>query len=100
MKFEIVKDNQMVSLQTSDGPFGPSVGGLYNHIWPPLLIKPYNRALGAKGKQKIAAFGSSPPLVPYGTTFPPQAQCYCVKKNSESTRHYDVCFFLYSFFSC
>ena len=62
MKFEIVKDNQMVSLQTSDGPFGPSVGGLYNHIWPPLLIKPYNRALGAKGKQKTAAFGSSPPF--------------------------------------
>ena len=32
--------------QTSDGPFGPVVGGLYNHIWPPLLIKPYNRAFG------------------------------------------------------
>ena len=34
--------------QTSDRPFGPAVGGLYNHIWPPLLIKPYNRALGAR----------------------------------------------------
>ena len=27
--------------------------------------------LWREGKQKTAAFGSSPPLVPYGTTFPP-----------------------------
>ena len=24
---------------------------------------------------------------------PIHQQCYCVKKHSESTRHYDVCFF-------
>ena len=88
MKFEIVKDNQMVSLQTSDGPFGPSVGGLYNHIWPPLLIKPYNRALGAKGKQKTAAFGSSPPLVPYGTTFPPQAGAQQIAEKHFPHKHH------------
>ena len=62
-----------VRLQTADEPFGPAVGGLYNHIWPPLLKKTYNRAGGARGKRKTAAIGSSPPLVPYGTTFPPQA---------------------------
>ena len=59
--------------QTSDNQTGPS--GLrwaaFKIKRPPLLIKPYNRALGAK-EQKTAAFGSSPPpLVPDGTTFPP-----------------------------
>ena len=39
---------QTFRLQTSDGPFGPAVGGLYNHIWLPLLIKPYNHALGVR----------------------------------------------------
>ncbi len=51
MRFEVVRDIQTVRLsdirhQTSDGPFGPAVGSLYNYIWPPLLKKPYNRALG------------------------------------------------------
>ena len=75
MKFEIVKDNQMVSLQTSDGPVGPSVGGLYNHIWPPLLIKPYNRALGAKGKQanRASPVGNAP-LLP--TAPPPEGEVF------------------------
>ena len=64
-----------------------------------------------------------PPLVPDGTTFTqreachgifsrltapynsrslatPQAQCHLVKKKSESTCHFDVCFFLAYFFSC
>ena len=78
LRFEVVRGIQAVKRQrgavrlpTSEWPFGPAVGGLYNHIRPPLLIKPYNRACGAKGKRKTAAIGSFPPLVPYGTTFPP-----------------------------
>ncbi len=43
---------RLSDFQTSDGPFGPAVGSLYNHIWPPLLIKPYNRAFGTKGNRK------------------------------------------------
>lgn len=43
-------DGQTSDGQTSDGPFGPFVGGLYNHRGPPLLVKSYNRAFGAKGK--------------------------------------------------
>jgi hypothetical protein len=39
---------QPFRLQTVEGPFGPAVGGFYIYIWPPLLIKPYNRALGAR----------------------------------------------------
>lgn len=55
MRFDVVRDIQAVrrqrgavKLQPSDEPFGPAVGSLYNHIWPPLLIKPYNRAGGAR----------------------------------------------------
>ena len=58
MRFDVVRDIQAVRrqrgavrLQTADKPFGPAVGGLYNHIWPPLLKKPYNRACGAKGNR-------------------------------------------------
>ena len=36
------------------------------------MIKPYNRALGAKGKQKTAAFGSSPL---WCLTAPPSPRC-------------------------
>ena len=48
--------------QTSDGPFGPFVGGLYNHRGPPLLVKSYNRAFGAKGKHadQAAPVGNAP----------------------------------------
>ena len=31
---------------------------------------------------------------------PPLGQCHLVKKKSESTCHFDVCFFLAYFFSC
>jgi hypothetical protein len=37
---------RVLRFKNSDGPFGPAVGGFYIYIWPPLLIKPYNRALG------------------------------------------------------
>ena len=39
---------RVLRFKNSDGPFGPAVGGFYIYIWPPLLIKPYNRALGAR----------------------------------------------------
>ena len=55
-------DGQISDGQTSDGPFGPFVGGLYNHRGPPLLVKSYNRAFGAKGKHadQAAPVGNAP----------------------------------------
>lgn len=55
-------DGQTSDGQTSDGPFGPFVGGLYNHRGPPLLVKSYNRAFGAKGKHadQAAPVGNAP----------------------------------------
>lgn len=55
-------DGQISDGQTSDGPFGPFVGGLYNHSGPPLLVKSYNRAFGAKGKHadQAAPVGNAP----------------------------------------
>ena len=43
-----------------------------------------------------------PPEHPRATLWPspPQGQCHLVKKKSESTCHFDVCFFLAYFFSC
>ena len=68
--------------QTSDNQTGPS--GLrwaaFKIKRPPLLIKPYNRALGAK-EQKTAAFGSSPPL--WCLTAPPFPR-YSVGRQKES----------------
>lgn len=59
-------DGQISDGQTSDGPFGPFVGGLYNRLYnhrgPPLLVKSYNRAFGAKGKHadQAAPVGNAP----------------------------------------
>lgn len=64
-------DGQISDGQTSDGPFGPFVGGLYNHRGPPLLVKSYNRAFGAKGKHadQAAPVGNAP-LSPLRGTSP------------------------------
>ena len=39
-------------------------------------------------------------FLPTNLPTPPHAQCHLVKKKSESTCHFDVCFFLAYFFSC
>lgn len=63
-------DGQISDGQTSDGPFGPFVGGLYNHRGPPLLVKSYNRAFGAKGKHadQAAPVGNAPLSTLRGTS--------------------------------
>jgi len=56
------RDWRQIRRETSDGPFGSAVGGLYNHRGPPLLVKSYNRAFGAKGKHadQAAPVGNAP----------------------------------------
>ena len=64
------RDWRQIRRETSDGPFGSAVGSLCNHIWPPLLVKPYNRAFGAKGKHadQAAPVGNAPLSPPRGTS--------------------------------
>ena len=56
----------------------------------------YNKTI----KPPWRAMEKRPPFGGCATTFPPKGQCHLVKKKSESTCHFDVCFFLAYFFSC
>lgn len=68
----------------------------YRRLWRHIYLLP----AGPVKLKNLKNLSSLPPLV-LRTIFPPACgQCHLVKKKSESTCHFDVCFFLAYFFSC